>query len=401
MGGCVTCVKAAGVLFLALVLLSGYSAVVAAPDEASIVGARKGDWAMYMGAPPSEEYEWIRVSVLHVNGSTVDLEQRFDLRTRFRLQSTYYYPDHPHYVSINVEEGTSNFYFFLVPRNLTVGDLVPVWQDHVPLKIEGVTQREYAGAERTVVYASFSNMSVTYAEFTTAGRYYWDRETGLLVERVATLVHSDVTTQLLTGTNLWSPDLRHWIAENYLLVIMLVFVLGAMTVSGVLLLRLRKRLLYRVTHTHFGIALLAVGIALGAAAIVNMTSVEQSVTSLCFAFAPFFLVSGVIAYTGAWVTLRNDRLVLDKGVILIAAALILGGIAIACLTYRELAAIVPYIDGDVSVIWGGTAHGRELETYTSLEAVLFYPYVWLASALQNVIICLAGVGFIYEVAKRF
>ncbi|MCJ7768709.1 hypothetical protein MUP79_10005 [Candidatus Bathyarchaeota archaeon] len=396
-----SCVKAAGVLFLALVLLSGYSAVVAAPDEASIVGARKGDWAMYMGAPPSEEYEWIRVSVLHVNGSTVDLEQRFDLRTRFRLQSTYYYPDHPHYVSINVEEGTSNFYFFLVPRNLTVGDLVPVWQDHVPLKIEGVTQREYAGAERTVVYASFSNMSVTYAEFTTAGRYYWDRETGLLVERVATLVHSDVTTQLLTGTNLWSPDLRHWIAENYLLVIMLVFVLGAMTVSGVLLLRLRKRLLYRVTHTHFGIALLAVGIALGAAAIVNMTSVEQSVTSLCFAFAPFFLVSGVIAYTGAWVTLRNDRLVLDKGVILIAAALILGGIAIACLTYRELAAIVPYIDGDVSVIWGGTAHGRELETYTSLEAVLFYPYVWLASALQNVIICLAGVGFIYKVAKRF
>lgn len=401
MGGCVTCVKAAGVLFLALVLLSGYSAVVAAPDEASIVGARKGDWAMYMGAPPSEEYEWIRVSVLRVNGSTVDLEQRFDLRTRFRLQSTYYYPDHPHYVSINVEEGTSNFYFFLVPRNLTVGDLVPVWQDHVPLKIEGVTQREYAGAGRTVVYASFSNMSVTYAEFTTAGRYYWDRETGLLVERVATLVHSDVTTQLLTGTNLWSPDLRHWIAENYLLVIMLVFVLGAMTVSGVLLLRLRKRLLYRVTHTHFGIALLAVGIALGAAAIVNMTSVEQSVTSLCFAFAPFFLVSGVIAYTGAWVTLRNDRLVLDKGVILIAAALILGGIAIACLTYRELAAIVPYIDGDVSAIWGGTAHGRGLETYTSLEAVLFYPYVWLASALQNVIICLAGVGFIYKVAKRF
>jgi len=57
MGGCVSCVKAAGVLFLALVLLSGYSAVVAAPDEASIVGARKGDWAMYMGAPPSEEYE--------------------------------------------------------------------------------------------------------------------------------------------------------------------------------------------------------------------------------------------------------------------------------------------------------------------------------------------------------
>jgi len=401
MGGRVSTVKATGVFFLALVLLSGYSAVVAAPTESSIVGARRGDWAMYMGAPPSEEYEWIRVSVLQVNGSTVDLEQRYDLRTRFRLQSSYYYPDHPHYVSVNVERGTNNFYFFLIPRNLTVGDPVPVWQDHVPLRIEGVTKREYAGAERTVVYASFSNMSVTYAEFTTAGRYYWDQETGLLVERIATLVHADVTTQVLTGTNLWSTDLPHWMAENYLLVIMLIFVFGAMSVSGVVLLRLRKRDSYRVTHTHLGIGLLAVGIALVAAAIANLTSVEQLATSLCFAFAPFFIVSGVIAYTGAWVTLRNNKLVFDKGVILLAAALILGGIVVACLTYRELAAIVPYIDGDVSVIWGGTAHGRELETYTSLEAVLFYPYTWLASALLNVIICLAAVGFIHKVAQRF
>jgi len=401
MGGQVSYLKAAAVLFLVLVLLSGYSAVVAAPTEASIVGARKGDWAMYMGAPPSEEYEWIRISVMKVNGSTVDLEQRYDLRARFRLQSTIYYPDHPHYVSINIEDGTSNFYFFLIPRNLTVGDAVPVWQDHVPLRVEGVEKREYAGTERTVVYASFSDMAVSYAEFKTAGRYYWDRETGLLVERIATLMHTDVTTQVLTGTSLWSPDLRHWIGDNYPVVIMLVLVVGAMSVSGVVLLRLRKRLLYRVTHTHVGICLLTVGLALVAVAVMNLTSVEQLVTSLCFAFAPFFLVSGVIAYTGAWVALRNDRLVLDKGVILIAAALVLGGIAVACLTYRELAAIVPYIDGDVSAIWGGTAHGRELATYTSLEAVLFYPYVWLASALLNVIICLVAVGFVHKVFQRF
>lgn len=393
--------KVASVLFLIVISISGYSAIVAAPTEALIVGARQGDWAMYLGAPPSEEYEWIRVSVLGVNGSTVDLEQRYDLRTRFRLQSTIYYPDHPHYVSIDVEDGTSNFYFFLIPRNLTIGDAVPVWHDHVPLRIEGVEQREYAGAERTVVYASFSNMTVTYAEFTTAGRYYWDRETGFLVERVATLMHTDVTTQVLTGTNLWSPDLRYWIVENYPVVIMLVFVVGAMTVSGAVLLRLRKKLSYRVTHTHFGIGLLTVGIAFVAAAIIDLTTVGQLVTSFCFAFAPFFLVSGVIAYTGAWVTLRNDKLVLDKGVILIGAALILGGIVIACLTYGELAAIVPYIDGDASAIWGGTAHGRELVTYTSLEGVLFYPYVWLASALLNVITCLIAVGFIYKVARRF
>ncbi len=393
--------KAMGILFLVLASLSGYSAVVAASTEASIVGVRNGDWALYMGAPPTEEYEWIRVSVLQVNESRVNLEQQYDLRTRFRMLSTYHFPDHPHYVTIDVERGTSNFYFFLIPRNLTIGDSIPVWQGHIPMTIEGVTKREYAGAERTVVYASFSNMSVNYADFTVAGRYYWDQETGLLVERIATLVQSDVTTQVLTGTSLWSPDLFHWIFDNHLLVIMLVFVLGAMSVAGIVLLRLRKSDSFRVTHTHLGIGLLSVGMVLVVAAIVSLTSVEQLVTSLCFAFAPFFLVSGIIAYTGAWVTVRNSKLVFDKGVILIAAALILGGIVVACLTYRELAAIVPYIDGDVSAIWGGTAHGRGLVTYTSLEAVLFYPYVWLASALLNVMICLVTLGFMFKVAQRF
>lgn len=402
MSGQVSYLKAAAVLFLMLVLLSGYSAVVAAPTEASIVGARKGDWAMYMGAPPSEEYEWIRISVRQVNGSTVDLEMRYDLRTRFRLQSTYYYPDHPRLVNIDVGDGTSNFFFFLIPRNLTVGDAVPVWKDHAPLKIEGVEQREYAGAMRTVVYASFSNMTVNYADFKTAGRYYWDKETGLLVERIATLGNADVTSEILTGTNLWSIDLGYWIVENYPIVIILVVVIGAMAISAVVLLRLRKKIPYRVTHPNIGIGFLAVGAALVAFAIINLSYFEQLISSLCFAFAPFFLVSGVLAYTGAWVMLRNDKLEIDKGVVLIAAALFLGGIVISCLTYRELVAIVPYLDETIPGGTGGSVqHGRLPVTYTSLEAVLFYPYVWLSSAVANVIICLAVVGLSYKIGRRF
>lgn len=394
-------VKDASVLLLVMFSVSWYSAVMASSTGASVVGARQGDWAMYAGAPPSEEYEWIRFSVLQVNGNVVDLELRYDLRTRFRLQSSYSFPDNPRYVSIDVGVGTSNFFLFLIPRNLSVGDSVPVWQGHVPLRIQGVEQKEYAGAERTVVYASFSGMAVSYANFTTAGRYYWDKETGLLVERIATLGYTDVTAEILTGTNLWSPDLRYWIAGNYPIVIMLVLVIGAMAVSAVVLLRLRTRISYRVTHTQFGTGLLAVGIALVATAIIDLTSHEQLVTSLCFAFAPFFFVSGVLAYTGAWVTLRNDKLVIDKGVILIAAALILGGIMIACLTYRELVAIVPYMDDYITAGTGGSIRGRSPATYTSLEGVLFYPYVWLASALANIIICLAAVGFIYKVGQIF
>jgi hypothetical protein len=393
--------KVASVLFLMMVSLSGYSAVVAAPAEASIVGARQGDWAMYAGAPPSEEYEWIRISVLQVNGSAIDLEMRYDLRTRFRLQSTYYYPDHPRFVNIDVGDGTSNFFFFLIPRNLTVGDVVPVWRDHAPLKIEGVEQREYAGAVRTVVYASFSNMTVSYADFKTAGRYYWDQETGLLVERIATLGNADVTSEILTGTSLWSIDLGYWIVENYPVAIILVVVIGAMAVSAVVLFRLRKNIPYRVTHPYVGMGFLAVGAVLVAVGIVNLSYFELLISSLGFAFAPFFLVSGVLAYTGAWVTLRNDKLEIDKGVILIAAALILSGIVISCLTYRELVAIVPYLEDTIPGGTGGSLHGRTPVTYTSLEAVLFYPYVWLSSTVTYVIICLAVVGLFYKIGRKF
>lgn len=356
---------------------------------------------MYVGAPPSEEYEWIRISVLQVNGSAVDLEMRYDLRTRFRLQSSVYYPDHPRFVNIDVGDGTSNFFFFLIPRNLTVGDAVPVWRDHVPLKIEGVEQREYAGAVRTVVYASFSNMTVSYADFKTAGRYYWDKETGLLVERVATLGNADVTSEILTGTSLWSIDLRYWLGDNYPVVVMLVGVIGAMAVSAVVLFRLRKKIPNRVTHPNIGLSFLVVGAALVAVGIVNLSYFEQLVSSLCFGFAPFFIVSGVLAYTGAWVTLRKDRLQIDMGVVLIAAALILGGIVISCLTYRELMAIVPYLEDTIPGGTGGSMQGRSPVTYTSLDGVLFYPYVWLSSAVTNVIICLGVVGLFYKISNRF
>jgi hypothetical protein len=128
---------------------------------------------------------------------------------------------------------------------------------------------------------------------------------------------------------------------------------------------------------------------------------EQLISSLCFAFTPFFLISGILAYTGAWVTLRNDKLEIDKGVVLIAAALILGGIVISCLTYRELVAIVPYLEETIPGGTGGSLHGRTPVTYTSLDGVLFYPYVWLSSAVSNVIICLAVVGFFYKIGRRF
>ena len=163
----------------------------------------------------------------------------------------------------------------------------------------------------------------------------------------------------------------------------------------------RKNIPYRVAHPNIGIGFLVVGVVLAAVAIANMSLFEQLISSMCFALAPFFLVSGALAYTGAWVALRNDRLEIDKGVVLIAAALILGGIVISCLTYRELLATVPYLDDWIPGGTGGSLHGRTPVTYSRFEGVLFYPYVWLSSAVANVVICLGVVGLFYKIARRF
>ena len=138
-----------------------------------------------------------------------------------------------------------------------------------------------------------------------------------------------------------------------------------------------------------------------AATIFYLTPYEQLVSSFCFALAPFFLISGVFAYTGAYVTLSRGQLVADKGVLLIAAALVLSGIVIPCFTYRELAAIVPYMDDYMPAGTGGSIIGRAPLTYTSLEGVFFYPYVWLASVIVNVLFCLAATGFLYKIVQRF
>ena len=194
--------------------------------------------------------------------------------------------------------------------------------------------------------------------------------------------------------------MRYWIAGNYPAILMLGLIIGAMVISTIVILRWRK-ISNRVSHRNFGAGLFTVGVVMVIATIFYLTTYEQLVSSFCFTLAPFFLVSGLFAYTGAWVTLRRDHLVADKGVLMIAAALVLSGIVIPCFIYRELAATIPYMDEIMPAGTGGSIIGHPPLTYTSLEGVFFYPYAWLASAIANVIICLAVTGFFYKIAQRF
>ena len=83
---------------------------------------------------------------------------------------------------------------FVIPANLTTGDstYLAVYGD---VTIAGETTRTYAGASRAVVYASFSEYGVQLT-------YYWDKETGVMVEASSTSAGVTVTARV-TETNLW------------------------------------------------------------------------------------------------------------------------------------------------------------------------------------------------------
>jgi hypothetical protein len=88
---------------------------------------------------------------------------------------------------------------FVIPANSKVGDSITIGGDGFTFNvtIDGETTRTYAGASRTVVYASFSQFG---AQLT----YYWDKQAGVMVESSGTYPQLNMTeTAKATETNMW------------------------------------------------------------------------------------------------------------------------------------------------------------------------------------------------------
>jgi hypothetical protein len=82
----------------------------------------------------------------------------------------------------------------VVSANLTTGDSVPI-AGYGNATIEGESTETYAGARRTVVYASFSQNE-------TQLTYYWDKLTGVMVGKSS--ISANITaTARATETNMW------------------------------------------------------------------------------------------------------------------------------------------------------------------------------------------------------
>ena len=157
------------------------------------VGVKVGDWVKceYVsgGNPPGDAPQWVKVECLSVTGTTATLR----VTTHFSSGA-----EQTEIMTWDVASGTGNLTFqALIPANSKTGDTVQVIEGG-NVTIAGERTGTYAGASRTVVYASLTQGDMRFS-------YCWDKETGVLVEITLTQGSTSATYKA-TSTNIWQAS---------------------------------------------------------------------------------------------------------------------------------------------------------------------------------------------------
>ena len=160
--------------------------------EPGRVGIKAGDWINFTytitGLPAGQAYlEWLKLEFLSVNGTIANLRV-----TMHESDGT----EHSDSGPIDVASGSEvpGLAGIVIPTNRTTGDSVYI-AGYGNVTIEGEATRTYAGANRTVVYAGFSQNQ-------TQVTYYWDKPTGVMLELSSTYPGITATAKA-TETNMW------------------------------------------------------------------------------------------------------------------------------------------------------------------------------------------------------
>jgi hypothetical protein len=160
--------------------------------EAGNVGIKAGDWIKLTynttGWPAGQPYpEWLQLEFLSLNGTIADVRATVHISNGSEQSDS---------GPVDVASGSQvpGLAGILISANRTTGDSVYII-GYGNIAIEGEATRTYAGADRTVVYAGFSQNE-------TQVTYYWDKLTGVMVE-ISSSSPSVSGTVKATETNMW------------------------------------------------------------------------------------------------------------------------------------------------------------------------------------------------------
>jgi hypothetical protein len=153
-----------------------------------IVGVKEGDLIQYDvevtgDVPEQHDVANASIEVINVRDKLVDIKF-----TSVFLDGT----QKIDYSTLNLQTGNLGE-TFIIPANLTKGDSFSE-ELYGNITISKVEERSYAGVKRTTVTAS-NPQNV----------WYWDQETGFLVEAKSTYANFTITTTA-KETNIWQPQ---------------------------------------------------------------------------------------------------------------------------------------------------------------------------------------------------
>jgi len=195
-----------------LVLQLGFVFVMAAS-----VGVKPGQWAKYkvLGQP---SYMSMKISISSVSGTTAYVNMAYE------------YPGgSTEFMSFQGDVLDGGMFPYIVPANLDEGDYIYCNIGSGNLEVQNVTTRSYAGASRTIICVTDYS-----------GAYYWDQQTGILVEETSSSGSTVISLYKLTETNIWGGGIFD--TSNplfWVLVVVIVVVVAA--VALVVLSSLRKK----------------------------------------------------------------------------------------------------------------------------------------------------------------
>ena len=192
------------------------------------VGVKSGDWIRLdykiSGAPSGTPLPtWIKLEFLSVEGTSATVRVTMHMSDGTEQNAS---------APIDIVGGGEALGLsgFVIPANCTTGDSIYV-SGYGNTTITGETKRTYAGARRTVVYASIS-------QYETQLTFYWDKETGVMVE-ASTTSGAMTGTAKATETNMWTPDSSGLLANP---TVVFVLAIGAvMIVIAVAFLVVRRK----------------------------------------------------------------------------------------------------------------------------------------------------------------
>jgi hypothetical protein len=174
-------------MLLTLVLSAGIVVSPIAAANYSKIGVRTGDYAVYS----------TRYTLSTANRTYVFVSNAVD--TFSNLTITDYFADgslqQSYAVFGNVSKGEALVWYWLVPANLSAGDLI---YDGASRKVNETITMMVAGASRSVNYVGYNIGTIVFD-------IYYDRATGIMVRENIKTGYS-WGNRTMISTNLWQPD---------------------------------------------------------------------------------------------------------------------------------------------------------------------------------------------------